>query len=342
MRVDRLFTQAVFLFCAALSGALGEEGGGGSRASSGFANDGPFRRDVDPANPATLPGLLPAAPRFSEWSPPVNLGPVNSGSNDAGPALSRDGLSLYFQSNRTGGFGANDIWVTQRDSREVAWGVPVNLGPTINTASNEDAPSFSRDGHTMYFNSDRPGGFGFRDIYIARRTHTRDDFGWEEPVNAGPGVNSAFMDAGPSYLENGEAGTPLLYWGSTRPAGVYDIYVSALDADGSWGPADLVPELSSPQSDQRPSVRFDGLELFLHSDRLGSIGLADLWVSTRETTFDPWSAPINLGATVNSPSIDQQPFITSDRETLFFASDRPGGFGTLDLYVTTPEKDPHD
>jgi hypothetical protein len=337
MRVDRLFTQVVFLFCAALSGALGEEGGGFSKA-----NNRPLPGDVDPANRAALPAPLQAAPGFSEWSPPVNLGSVNSGSNDAGPALSRDGLSLYFQSNRSGGFGANDIWVSQRDSREDAWGEPVNLGPTINTASNEDAPCFSRDGHTMYFNSDRPGGSGMRDIWIARRTHTRDDFGWEEPVNAGPAVNSALMDAGPSYLENEEAGTPLLYFGSTRSAGVYDIFVSAQDVDGSWGPAVLVPELSSPQSDQRPSVRFDGLELFLHSDRPGGVGLADLWVSTRETTLDPWSAPVNLGATANSPSIDQQPFITSDGETLFFASDRPGGLGTLDLYVTTREKDPHN
>src|SRR6266496_1814997 len=106
--------------------------------------------------------LLLAAPRFSEWSPPVNLGPtVNKpGFNTAGPALSRDGLSLYFQSNRTGGYGGNDIWVSQRASREDAWGQPVNLGPTINTAANEDAPAFSRDGHTMYFNSDRPHGFG--------------------------------------------------------------------------------------------------------------------------------------------------------------------------------------
>jgi hypothetical protein len=286
--------------------------------------------------------LLLAAPGFSEWSPPVNLGPlVNSGSNEAGPALSKDGLSLYFQSNRPGGHGGNDIWVSQRASREDGWGQPVNLGPTINTAANEDAPSFSRDGHTMFFNSDRPGSFGMRDIYIARRTHTGDDFGWEEPVNAGPAVNSAFMDAGPSYLENEEAGSPLLYFGSTRLGGVYDIYVSEQAADGSWGPAVLVPELSSPQSDQRPSVRFDGLELFLHSDRPGGV-LADLWVSTRQTTLDPWSAPVNLGATVNSTSIDQQPFIASDRETLFFASDRPGGHGNLDIYMTTREKSPHD
>jgi Tol biopolymer transport system component len=289
---------------------------------------------------------LLAAPRYSEWSPPANLGPtVNKpGFNTAGPALSKDGLSLYFQSNRMpGGYGGNDIWVSQRASREDAWGQPVNLGPTINTAANEDAPAFSRDGHTMYFNSDRLGSSGMRDIYIARRTHTDDDFGWEEPVNAGP-VNSAAMDAGPSYLENEEAGSPQLYFGSTRLGGIYDIYVSTQAADGSWGPAVLVPELSSPQSDQRPSVRFDGLELFLHSDRPGA-SLADLWVSTRETTLDPWSAPVNLGATVNSTSIDQQPFIASDRETLFFASDRPGGVGgpgKLDLYMTTREKNPHD
>jgi Tol biopolymer transport system component len=287
--------------------------------------------------------VLLAAPEFSDWSPPVNLGPtINTGFNDAGPALSKDGLSLYFNSNRPGGFGGNDIWVSQRASREDAWGAPVNLGPTINTASNDDTPSFSRDGHAMYFNSDRAGSFGLRDIYISRRTNTHNDFEWEEPVNAGPGVNSAFIDAGASYLANEEAGTPLLYFGSNRLAGLYDIYVSAQATDGSWGPAVLVPELSSPLNEQRPSVRFDGLELFLDSDRLGTFGLRDLWVSTRETTLDPWSAPVNLGVTVNSTSIDQHPFIASDRETLFFASDRTGGLGNLDIYMTTRERNPHD
>src|SRR5207247_2637835 len=152
-----------------------------------------------------------AASTFSEWSAPVNLGPtVNTGSIDAGPALSKDGLSLYFNSNRPGGFGGNDIWVSQRASREDAWGEPVNLGPTINTASNEDVPSFSRDGHTMYFNSDRPGGFGLRDIYISQRANTHNDFGREEAVNDGPGGTRRFIGAGASYLEKDEAGTHLI------------------------------------------------------------------------------------------------------------------------------------
>jgi hypothetical protein len=291
--------------------------------------------------------LLLAAPRFSEWSPPVNLGPpINSEFNDAGPALSKDGLSLYFNSNRPGGMGGNDIWVSQRASRNDPWGEPINLGPTINTSFNEDVPSFSRDGHFMYFNSDRAGGFGLRDIWIARRAHTQDDFGWEEPVNAGSGVNSSFTEAGAGYLENDDAdgdgeepGTPLLYFGSTRPGpGFSDIYVSTQAEDGLWGPAVLVPELSSPLDDQRPNVRFDGLELFLFSNRPGGFGLADLWVSTRRTTLDAWSAPVSLGATVNGPNVDQQPFISSDRKTLFFASNRPGGVGNLDIYVTTREK----
>lgn len=287
--------------------------------------------------------LLPAAPPFSEWSPPVNLGPpINSALNDFGPALSKDGLSLYFSSDRPGGMGGPDIWVSQRASREDAWGEPVNLGPPVNTAFNDSTPSFSRDGHSMYFNSNRPGGFGLLDIWIAQRVHTHDDLGWEEPVNAGPGINTAFGDAGAGRLENEEEGAPLLYFGSTRPGGPgsFDIYVSAQAADGSWEPAVLVPELSSPFSDQRPSVRFDGLELFLHSNRAGGSGLLDLWVSKRQTTLDAWSVPVNLGATVNSPHEDQNAFVSSDRETLLFASTRPAGSGNLDLYMTTREKNP--
>src|SRR5579864_4209591 len=74
-----------------------------------------------------------AAPTYTGWSTPVNLGPVvNSAAAEGGPALSGDGLSLYFTSvNRPGGLGSDDIWVSQRPSVSAAWGAPVNLGPTI-------------------------------------------------------------------------------------------------------------------------------------------------------------------------------------------------------------------
>jgi hypothetical protein len=281
-----------------------------------------------------------AASKFSDWAAPANLGPVvNSAFNDFGPAVSKNGLSLYFSSDRPGGFGPNDLWVSQRNSVDDEWGPPVNLGAPVNTAFEERTPTFSRDGHWMFFVSNRPGGFGGDDLWVSWRTNIHDDFGWQAPVNLGSGVNSSGFDAGATFFENEEEGTPLLFFGSIRPGGLgnADIYVSAQSADGSFGPATLVSQLSSPQADQRPTIRFDGLEIILFSTRPGSLGGADLWSSTRRTVSDPWSPPVNL-AVVNSTSNDAPSYLSGDGRVLFITSDRPGGFGGLDLYVTTRER----
>jgi WD40 repeat protein len=277
-----------------------------------------------------------AGQMFSDWAEPTNLGcQINSPSGDQGPAISKDGRSLYFGSMRPGGFGASDIWVSQRSSEDDSWGTPVNLGAVINTPGVDNVPALSRDGHFLFFNSDRPGTSGFADIWVSYRKHVHDDFGWQTPVNLGAGVNSPAGELGAAYFENQEAGGPLLFFARGQTTTDTDLYVSELQPGGSFGAAAVIPELSSPQSDQRPSVRFDGLELFLTSDRLGSLGLSDLWVATRESAFDGWEMPTNLGPTVNSTFADMQPDIAADRETLFFTSNRPGGCGALDLYVTT-------
>src|SRR5687767_1104771 len=81
------------------------------------------------------------------------------GRNGPGPAISKDGLSLYFAAARVpGGFGGEDIYVSQRETRDAEWGPAINLGPTINTAASEMVPAFSRDGHLMFFASNRLGG----------------------------------------------------------------------------------------------------------------------------------------------------------------------------------------
>lgn len=281
------------------------------------------------------------AQKYSDWSAPINLGPaVNSAFNDQQPSISKDGLSLYFTSNRPGGLGGFDMRVSQRAIVDDPWGAPVNLGPTLNTASNEGNPAFSRDEHLMFFQSDRPGGLGGVDIWVSRREHTHDDFDWQPPVNLGAGVNSAAGDNAPSYFENDETGAPQLYFASNRPGGFggLDIYMSEQAADGSFGPAVLVTELSSAGGDSRPSIRHDGLEIFLQSDRAGTTGVLDLWVATRESTLDAWSTPVNLGNTINTTFLEQNPYLSSDGMTLFFASDRPGGFGGPDLYMTTRTK----
>lgn len=279
------------------------------------------------------------AQRYSDWSAPINLGPtVNSAFLDRGPAISKDGLSLYFASNRPGGFGGEDIYVSQRETRDDEWGPPFNLGPIINTSSNESVPALSRDGHLLFFSSNQPGGLGNLDIWVSRREHTHDDFAWQPAENVGAGVNSASIDAGPSYFENDEVGVPQLYFNRSGGPGISNIYVSEQTADGSFGAAVLVVELSSLGNTSRPSIRHDGREIFFNSNRPGSINTFDLWVATRETVFDAWSEPINLGSTVNSGQLDVHPYISSDRETLFFASIRAGNVGNIDIYMTTRTK----
>lgn len=101
------------------------------------------------------------ADHFSEWSAPVNLGPViNSRFNDRAPELSPDGLSLYFASNRTGGFGATDIYVARRAGPDQPWGPAANLGAVVNTPGIDAPGHLSRDGHRLYFTSPGPSGSG--------------------------------------------------------------------------------------------------------------------------------------------------------------------------------------
>lgn len=283
------------------------------------------------------------AQKYSDWSTPINLGAaINSSASDQGPAISKDGLSLYFTSDRPGGLGGPfDMYVSQRASVDDPWGTPMNLGPTVNTAFDEGNPAFSRDGHLLFFQSKRPGGLGGIDLWVSRREHTHDDFDWQPAVNLGPTVNSAADDNGPSYFENEEDGAPQLYFGSSRSGGLggADIYLSEQMADGSFGPAMLVTELSSVSNENRPSIRHNGLEIFFQSNRTGSLGTAlDLWVATRESTLDAWSAPVNLGSTINTAFIENNANLSSDGKTLLLSSDRPGGFGGLDFYMTTRTK----
>jgi Tol biopolymer transport system component len=266
---------------------------------------------------------------------------VNSSANDAGAFISKDGLSLYFGSTRSGGYGGFDIWVSQRASEYDPWGLPQNLGPTVNTTYNEQTPTLSLDGHWLYFASDCPPpvGLGGQDIYVSRRHNKRDDFGWQSPVNLGSGVNSPAAESCPALFEDDESGTVTLYFNSDRLlANSEDIFASTLQEDETFGPAALVEELSSPYRDARPAIWKDGLKMFLDSNRPGTLGGQDLWISTRASTSDPWSTPENLGVVVNSTVLDARPVLSFNGTELYFHSNRSGGWGSNDLYRSTRTK----
>jgi hypothetical protein len=110
---------------------------------------------------------------YSDWSAPSNVGaPISyAGVTTTGPALSSDGLSLYFSANRPGSLGASDIWVSQRASRHRPWGTPLNLGAPINTTFSQSLPVLSADGHLLFISTNRLGGNGG-----TSSGHRRDEF----------------------------------------------------------------------------------------------------------------------------------------------------------------------
>ncbi|MDP4224400.1 MAG: OmpA family protein [Bacteroidota bacterium] len=133
------------------------------------------------------------------WSLPVNLGaPVNTVYWESQPSVSSDGKTLYFSSNRPGGFGGKDLWKTTMKN-DGTWSVPVNLGSMINTPGDEMSPFIHFDGKTLYFSSDgRPGMGGF-DIYVSR---LKNDSVWSEPQNLGYPINT-FNDEMGLVIESG-------------------------------------------------------------------------------------------------------------------------------------------
>ena len=292
--------------------------------------------------------VAPAAddpPQFTDWSTPVNLGsPVNSTYYEGCPTISKSGLSLFFRTNLPGGQGGADIWVTQRDSLDEPWDAPVNLGEKVNSSYNETCTGLSPDEHWMVFVSDRPGGCGLQDLWITHRQNRRDDFGWESPTNLGCGINSASHDNAPRYFDDPATGETLLYFAGGRPGGPGsgDIWVTpALDGTkDTFGPPSLVAEFSiAGYNDSHPLMRKDGLEFIFVSNRPGGLGSTDLWSSTRASMEDPWPDPVNL-TSVNSAPTDFRPTLSFDGRMLIFASDRPGGLGGGDLYVSTRTKLP--
>jgi len=313
------------------------------------------------------------AQQFGPWSAPVSLGPtVNSKCNDQHPALSKDGLTLVFASDRA--LNAVDpcvpalhLWVSQRETLDSPWETPQPLSvlnAPLNSIYQDWAPDFSTDGHWLFFHSSRPegscNGGGRLELMAAHRQNKRDDFSWEPPINLGCVLNTGGADnAGPTFWEDDTTGMLSLYFTRNitpaNPNG-YNIYVSTCTADISscnlqrlWSPGVYVAELNVfGYRNTRTAIRHrDGLEMLITSNRPGSVGGLDLWVSTRDSAQDAWSVAIDLNAdnvnkgsaaVVNTTANDGAPALAWDGQTVIFYSNRAGGLGGNDLYISTRQK----
>lgn len=282
------------------------------------------------------------SPVFGTWSTPVNVGPVvNTATGENRPFISHDGRSLYFTSSRPGSL-ANDLWVSLRDAGNAAWQAPVNLGPNVNSATDDLAAWVSTDEKVLYFS--RAGACGDVDLHFSTRSNKHDPTGWAAASDLGCGINSAFKDADPFFVSDAnnedannfsKGGT--LYFLSNRPGGPgnFDIYSARRDKQGSFSAPVLENAWNSAGIEFKIVIRSDGLEAFLGSNRPGGSGGTDLWVSTRTTTSSTWSTPVNLGPSVNSAAADAPGSLSADGTTMYLQSARPGGSGLGDVWVMT-------
>jgi hypothetical protein len=287
-----------------------------------------------------------AAPRYSPWSTPTYFGAVNTAALEFANAISKDGLSFYFQRGDAAVNG-EDIWVVHRPSVNADWGEPQKLSDNVNSSTSNDRAAFvSPDGHWLFFASDRPeGGRGGSDLMVSWRPHVHEDFGesgWQPATNLdflGFPINTAGFDSGPTIFVDEETGTVEMYFVSnpTGPQNNFvDVYRSFQNSDGSFGPPELVDELSDPLFNEgRPYIRHDGLEIFFQSNRVGSLG-TDIWVSTRPTITAPWSMPHRVQGDVNTIGNDVTPALSWDAQTLYFASTRTGLRG--EIFFSTRQK----
>ena len=191
--------------------------------------------------------------------------------NEGAQSISQDGKYLFFTGcNRPDGLGHCDIYVAQKKGDD--WGKPFDLSPPVNTPGWEAQPSISADGRTLYFVSNRAGGYGGYDIWKSTLT----DKGWGEPENMGPNINTAFDEQSPFIHPDDST----LYFCSTGWPGLggMDLFVSRLGIEGKWQkPENLGYPINSNGNESGLTVTANGDSAFYSSNNLGGYGGYDIY-----------------------------------------------------------------
>ncbi len=210
------------------------------------------------------------------WGEAVGLeSPLKRGT---APSFSADGLELYFESERSGGFGGADIWMAARASLSDLWAEPINLGSAVNSPDYDMAASVSADGLELYFGSLRPGGSGDWDVWISTRETVSEP--WSKAKNLGPTVNSPVYDGHPFISPDGLA----LFITSARSGGYgdWDIWMTRRATRyNDWStPVNLGPSLNTNAGEAESHFSADGRTLYISDwwvTKSGGAGKADLW-----------------------------------------------------------------
>jgi outer membrane protein OmpA-like peptidoglycan-associated protein len=236
------------------------------------------------------------------WGFSEELKKINTQYNEGSASLSRDGRHLYFaRCNSPDSYGNCDIFVSdlQPDS---TWGEARNLGPNINSGSWDSQPSLSHSGDTLYFSSDRIGGFGFSDIYFS----ARDEEGrWQKAKNLGPIVNTRAFEVSPFFHHTRN----VLYFSSNgQPLnfGDFDIYKSYREGTAWSEPKNIGPLVNGGGSEYYFTIDSESRNLYYAKSVENNLSNLDLYSFPVPMEAQPDAVARLKGKLINSET--KKPF----------------------------------
>lgn len=273
---------------------------------------------------------------------PINIGPgINTKDPEYFPTITVDGKTILFtrriQDNRTTAGMQEDFYVSTL-SDDGKWQEAIPMPSNVNTINNEGAPTIAADGRSLIFVAcpDETGknygenryGKGSCDLFFTKKLGSR----WMDPVNLMGNVNSFLWESQPSLSADGKTLYFVRRVNKRGEPADSDIFVSYLQQDGTWGTAERLPNtINTPTMEESVLIHPDGKTLYFASKGHIGIGGSDLFISRMDANGN-WGKAQNLGYPINTRYDENSLMVSPEGDIAFFASDREGGFGDLDIY----------
>lgn len=278
---------------------------------------------------------------------PINVGQgINTENDEYFPAITADGKQFIFTRGlpikEQPGFFNEDFYVSNNQGGGWQPAYPIS---NINSLGNEGAPSLSADGNIMFFAScsnefgdygaqDRKG-YGSCDIFYSQKVNGK----WSRPRNAGPTINTANWETQPSFSSDGKTLYFIRGIMSRGNLKEQDIYMSVIGDDGKFSiPVKLNDNVNTPMREESVFIHPDNQTLYFSSEGHVGFGSLDIFMSKRQPDGN-WGPAINLGYPINTVKDENSLLVGPDGTIAYFASNREGGFGGLDVYQFEMPKD---
>ena len=270
---------------------------------------------------------------------PKNLGAaINSEFHEYFPSITADGNSFLFTRNLRleGESGSQeDFYISEKKDEQWQTASPIS---TINSPGNEGAPTLSADGQLMFFvlcpnmfgnyGKDGRKGYGSCDIFFSQKINGK----WSEPINVGEPINTGNWETQPSFSSDGKTLYFVRGYNTREGTKSQDIYMSQIGSNGRFStPVKLGATINTNDKEESVYIHPDNMTLYFSSDGFPGMGGLDIFMSKRQANGE-WGPAINLGYPINTTGDENSVLVGPSGDIAYFASERSGGFGGLDIY----------